>query len=481
MPSTMPARLDTKFESWGGFSKALDDTRIIPGRFSYDPASGAQLEVTEPMEQLRSNTFPAKAPPPITIYGQLVDGTFVTLENCVWKFGNFGAGMGSPTMYLVNEAFIGGHIISRQEFSVTRYSVELSSLLGWMSQLSPIGSKYVRSNEGSDGFDISCRRLTPIEVIVDEKGFSVEISHGMNTNSSLSSCTVLCNAFLTIRPKTEMPLSEAYAIAWQCQNLLSLLVGDELSTRSVEIIPSAAIPQNHPHPYQPIQQLIHLFGKQNQSDIPTPFMMLPYSELKDTFAMMVIKWLTRSDQSVLATNVFLRAGLTDTPAYNIKFVEMAKAAESYHRSLGIGFYMNTEEFEKLIVAFADGIPQGIQGEHRMSFKKRLKFANQYSFRKRIADLLNRIPENARLKIAVDKNKFVSKIAATRNYFTHFDHASEKEEKALEGWDAVVASERLRILVVANLLHDLGIEDEKLLAVLERNRDYRFYLNETLSL
>jgi hypothetical protein len=141
--------------------------------------------------------------------------------------------------------------------------------------------------------------------------------------------------------------------------------------------------------------------------------------------------------------------------------------------------MDPTEYERVIGEFTKLIPPEIQEDHRVSFRNRLKYGNEHSFRKRVADLLNRLPENVRHKIANEEVKFVSKTADTRNYYTHYDHASEGN--VFQDRDAVIASERLRILIVANMLHDLGIEDEQLLNILQRNAGFRHWMNTALHL
>jgi hypothetical protein len=208
-------------------------------------------------------------------------------------------------------------------------------------------------------------------------------------------------------------------------------------------------------------------------------MLLPYSLIKEDFPQIVAKWFARSEQAVLAANVFFGSQLLESPALDVRFLAATKAAESYHRTLGTGAYMKQEEYDAAIAQFASHMPAAIQDEHRQSLRNRLKYGNEYSLRKRLADMLNRIPHNARERISCDASKFVARVVDTRNYFTHYDHASKQE--ALDGKDALVAAERLRILVVANLLHDLGIKDETLLSVLERSAEFRHWLSQDLVL
>jgi hypothetical protein len=141
--------------------------------------------------------------------------------------------------------------------------------------------------------------------------------------------------------------------------------------------------------------------------------------------------------------------------------------------------MEQSDYEKVISGLVNALPKEIEGDHRVSLKSRLKYGNEHSLRKRLTDMLGRIPENVRLKIAGDVSKFVTKVVDTRNYYTHYDHASE--ENALHGKEVYIVAERLRILIVVSLLHDLGIDDDQLLNILERKQEFAHWMAERLSL
>ena len=87
----MDARLDTGFESWGTFGETAEPLRV-PGRLVYNPSDGLALELVE------SRTGPAVAaaldlPSHRVIYGRLIDGTLITLIDCITtKDGTRGRG-----------------------------------------------------------------------------------------------------------------------------------------------------------------------------------------------------------------------------------------------------------------------------------------------------------------------------------------------------------------------------------------------------
>ncbi len=476
LPSTMDARLDSSFESWGKFTETIGEEPGIPGRLSYDPLKGIRLELVEKPSCADPRTLFLMPCIPVLL-GRLVDGTLVTLLECITTKTSFGAGgVGLPTALIVNRALFGSHIDNVESLKVESYTVELSSLSNWMC-VSPATLDMANNDGKPSGVDIRFRRPDPIRVGLPHRTFDLRIPHGWKTSKGSGSVAVHWHAGVTIAADESILLGDAREAAWQAQNLIGLLVGRPVVERSVtfKLPEEIAVAQ----PTSSVQLLYHRRGKHDESDVHHAESLVPYDLIKEDFSEIAVKWFSRSEQAVLAANVFFGSQLLEAPAVNVKFLAAAQAAESYHRSLDTGVYMDQEDYNEAIDEFQSAIPESIQGDHRASLKFRLKYGNEHSLRKRLRDMFDRIPENARLRIASDVSQFVSKVVDTRNYYTHYDH--ESQVKAFDGKDVHTAAERLRFLIVANLLHDLGIKDEELLGVLERSREFQHWGSQELPL
>ena len=368
------------------------------------------------------------------------------------------------------------HVADLDQLLVKRYSVEHSSLANWTCS-SPVRTETFADDVKGQGFDLGCRVPPSIDVPLPKRPFNLRICHRMNTESATNAVTVAWAAAVTVLPHDSLPLEKANEIAWQCQNLMSLLIGERLSTRKITII--AADPSGVPNREGELQLVYNQVGQYDRKDLIVPEMLLPYEMVKVEFPAMVEQWFERAEQAVLATNIFFGSQDMHLPTVDIRFLAAAQAAESYHRSLGIGLYMEQAAYDAAAQELDKHIPACIQGDHRHSLRNRLKYGNEYSLRKRLADMFSRIPEATRRRIAGNVDGFVTKIVNTRNYHTHYDHA--QQANVFDGKDMYAAAERLRILVTANLLHDLGIKDENLTAVLERRREFAHWLSQPLTL
>jgi hypothetical protein len=492
---------------------------VIHGRLLYTPASGIEVELVESpvgAGQLLQGNVPEIG----TLFGQLVDGTLVTLLDC--HIGTaavqIGVGIGSSTKIIANTAVFGRHVADLDQLPIKTMALELSSLSNWTGS-TPMRLNLVEQEGRGAGFDVTIRRPPPIQVPLVQHDFDIEIAHSLSLQPSYTGFTSHWAAEIDVTAKQSLPFQKMRELTWQTQNLISLLVGERLSVRAATLIPAD---QQPPPPilreqiairafslysardpaaasaddnwYEaerqlrqaraitirpPLKLIFQQVGKHDQPEVHPALMLLPYPVIRDVFSTMVERWFSRSEQAVLATNVFFGSQDFKSPAVNVKFLSVAQAAESYHRSLGTGVYMDQAAFDAAMQQFTTHMPAVIQGDHRHSLINRLRYGNEHSMRRRLAAMFERIPESAALRIAGHVTRFINKFVDTRNYFTHYDHASRAN--AFGGKDAYNAAERMRILVVANLLHDLGIHHSDLLRVLEGHQEFRHWMNEPLPL
>ena len=515
----MDARLDTVIESWGGFRLTGQGSPVIYGRFRYSPESGVEVELVE-NPQNGIQLLQGNAPPVETLFGQLVDGTLVTLLGCVITNAaiQIGVGIGSPTKVVASRAIFGRHIADIDQLQIKSVAVELSSLSNWTGAL-PAQWEHVEEAGVAAGFDVTIRKPATIPVPLPQQLFDFEIAFRLNVNPSDTTFTAKWGAAVCLIAKQTLAFERINDHVWQGQNLIALLVGERLSVRAVTIVPAD---QQPPPPVTreeiaaraferystrapdaatadddwreadrelrqrramqtptPLQYVYQQVGKHDHTDVHPMRMLLPYGMIRDIFANITERWFARSEQAVLATNVFFGSQDFKSPAVNVRLLAVAQAAESYHRSLGAGLYMDQAAFDAAIQQVTNHIPAEIYGDHRNSLINRLRYGNGHSLRRRLTSMFERLPVNVRLRIAGNVNQFVHRFVETRNYYTHYDHTAQAN--AFAPYDAFVATERMRVLVVASLLSDLGIPNADLLTVLERQADFRHWMDTPINI
>ena len=143
----MDFRMDTAFESRGGFSENPDGSSMIHGKLTYAPEKGVELELVEnPWEDA---LFGDGGRPVIdSMFGYLADGTPVTLLDCIITNGTLqlGVGIGAPSTIAANRVFFGQHIPDLDHLAIKKYSVEMSSLSNWTGS-SPVTSSVATGDD----------------------------------------------------------------------------------------------------------------------------------------------------------------------------------------------------------------------------------------------------------------------------------------------------------------------------------------------
>lgn len=122
--------------------------------------------------------------------------------------------------------------------------------------------------------------------------------------------------------------------------------------------------------------------------------------------------------------------------------------------------MAEAEYETVKDGLVRAIPEGVAEDHRDALRSRIRYGNQFSLRRRLTELLTRIPPVAMDVIAPDPGKFVSDLVESRNYYTHYDD----QGKHLS-WDELIAiMPHVRALVAVLFLQELGANPIKIAEV-----------------
>jgi hypothetical protein len=136
-----------------------------------------------------------------------------------------------------------------------------------------------------------------------------------------------------------------------------------------------------------------------------------------------------------------------------RFINFSQAIETYHRIKIGGKYQSDEEFRQgLYQKLVSVLPQEIDDGFRQSLKRgKLFYANEYSLRKRLQDIIRRLSSEFPKNFI--KSNFVSKVCDTRNYLKHYDQTLK--EKAAKDEELYELTEDLRIILEICLLEELG--------------------------
>jgi hypothetical protein len=112
-------------------------------------------------------------------------------------------------------------------------------------------------------------------------------------------------------------------------------------------------------------------------------------------------------------------------------------------------------------------------EHRRWLSYKLKYSNEVYLSKRLIEILSNQTNTAEMYIG-DKSKqtdFITKVVSTRHYLTHFD--KDQETKSAKGEELLILIEKLKMIIRACLLEEIGISQSEIKIIMEKYKDQSF--------
>jgi hypothetical protein len=142
-----------------------------------------------------------------------------------------------------------------------------------------------------------------------------------------------------------------------------------------------------------------------------------------------------------------------------KFLNLSQALESFHRRVLGGTYLPPEGYVATRSALRAAVPESVPDDLRQRISDTIKYANEYSLRKRLKELLCSLDGSTLEILKISDVAAVSDlIVKTRNYLTHFD-----EQSRTSLVDDIVGmhymNERLTALLFILILKKLGMNEQ----------------------
>lgn len=436
-----------------------DPDQRWPGTVRFEPRQGTTLtiradsEKPEPFGTLREYE---------RIYGVASNGLPITLLHCFDRSSQGSLFTTGRKLEIFANGLITGLHCESTDPSLSLASVRLAHANEWWGQS---GFEQV-PDVGLPDQAVRYRTKEPTAVYKDR----FQVSIRPYATGSFSAHRVLMEESIAFEIKSEkpVPLSDLEEVASACSDFLSIacatLCGIEAFTllrpRSGDERPRLGQLYTVPH-------LKHR-GEEGHRAMDMLFRFSDMERPETAFA----AWFDKMDRLKDARTLY-KVGLYGGGYIEHRLLALTQAAEAYHRRFFSGRYMDDERFKAdVLVPLSAAIPSNIDASHRDAIKARLRFANEVSLRKRLQELFK--AHSAALTIlAPDAEKQVSAIVDMRNHFTHYPVPdSHRESKNQAGRDkSLFYLYLLRLLLEACFLTEMGFEQEKIVALVERSDEY----------
>ena len=193
-----------------------------------------------------------------------------------------------------------------------------------------------------------------------------------------------------------------------------------------------------------------------------------YRDVQDDFPAIIRKWYALNETIDDPFYLLFGSFYNVTNALESQFLDLARAIETFHRRLRNNQERSPEEHKKMINNIVDRVDES----DKKWLKQRLAFSNEPTLHKRLEDITEEVKSSFIDRVISDYEQFVRDVKNTRNFQTHFSPKLEK--KAKRGEELILLTKRLRLILVTAILQEIGLPQDQVGKLLERNQHRLFY-------
>jgi len=418
------------------------------------------------------------------IFGQTTDGSPITLLNCKrdkynTNFTEFGRQTNSE---IVASYILDGYLYENQNPAFDSLKISFPFLEDW-ARLNVLDQSFQTNSTGrikpSHKMSISYTFPEIPSGMVEDLEISLVSSGDINT-TFYRSVSIDLDSYMKINPqRNRVPLSEYLDWISKLNNFVAFATDRPVAPEAIEgEIDGTEVNLRYPTE-----------GIRNAGSNIHPYSFLfNYHHISLNFPDAISEWFTMSEELKPVLDLYFGTQFREDMYENNSFLSLSQAVESYHRLTRSGRYHSEYKYDEVLEDFKTFLyrnPEQIY-DHSGSLKSSrsavsglsnlknlremynlendfvnkmkdgtLKFANEYSLRKRLSELVEEnksLIEDLPYNI-VDKQ---GEIIDTRNYLTHY--APDLKYRASQGEDLRKLTWGLQQLLEVCLLRRIGIHE-----------------------
>ncbi len=446
------------------------EEKKLRGNLTFDPDKGSRLELDGSFYNL-SDTLNGRYEQPQVIVGQAdTDGVFTLLKNFV--VGAHG-GLTDPCLS-IQPAFILKNFAYSKEEDLQFWSsgVHIDGIEHWFAD------QRFQSDMSEDRMTATLKYIRPEDERFDIQG------HEFSIKTSASLTAPLMPDFdktgFSLSRYIELESDQYQSLWWHLDKigdvnrLFSILFGEGCLDKKIYLFrgdEKGSRKRNH-------ETRIDVFYKPNREKQkkawhPRDFL-FAYPLVKDRFQNILKSWFDLLSIASAPTMLFASTIRKKKSFDQFDFLAAAQALESLHRSLHGGVKLEENGYQKCIDSMLAHIPTDTDEAIKTEIYRMLTTGNEWSLRKRLKFYFSKFDSISKRLIS-DKNKFIHKVIEARNYYTHYD--AKGKENVIEGAELFYVSEKLKILVLSEILEKIGLEKSIIENRLAEHDRWGFFLRK----
>lgn len=365
----------------------------------------------------------------------------------------------------------GQHIFKQEDLVFQKVYTEIFNLDEW---LGITGLEVENSYENSTK-TIHYKKPKPIKIQINEN-FDMEINFFSNHPIRTRFANELILKQLTVlsfHSKQYTTLREFIYLLHKFNNFLSTSLQKPVRIQSMElycdkfneVIHDEIVSEKTIDGYQIINPELKFEEKKHDWE-----MLFTYNDIKKDFEAIIQKWFYNHELYDSPFNLVLSQYYISQYFLENLFINVAQAAESFHRRLkiieDIPKKNQDDEFDDKVNRIIESAPDDLKKwvESRISKPK-------HFYDTRLKYILENF-SNPELNKMIGKHPaFIKDVVCSRNYYTHYN--SQQEKDAAKGYQLIQLYKRLRLLLICGFLIESGFE-KTLLERLLKEKSYNMF-------
>ena len=391
-------------------------------------------------------------------------GNEVSLVGCMRTQGTFGSFAGAREVYHASRGYFGAHLSKESDFAFKELRLTIGGLTEWAHPMSGFGGAQIARFKPGEKFSLV--EYTPAASVGSPAaGGEVSLALTLKSQHGLHKYAFEEEAYLSVeceRVRSADELNGDYA--YPLQNLMTFVCDRPQRVEEFSVYPATPSRERPVSPIQVIGARVQPEDDEEAKDPVRRFQMLFTLQDAD-FAVLVAKWFQLMERYDAACNIYfgLKYG---PPAYvDMTFAGMAQVLHLYYSRRDDGMARRAAEIRRLkeiLAGLTDADSEWVVNHVG---------ANPYpTFDAELRELLNEHAPVMNPLVSNRPDRFVNEVTNSLHYIIHRE--PEMYAASGHGADLYWALEKLRFLVKACFLAELGFSGQKSLDLFGRNAMYQ---------
>jgi len=441
--------------------KTLEGRYWLPNRARYSrhgvlrdaPRGGFELTVDRGWSREVMQDLDARNG--LVVLGRTTDHRPVTLHQGFLKNYNLFSPETSSGTFFFNQIFLGAHLHNAADAAITEVGVRISNLDRWL---------------GVSGFTIDYDQLPVGRISIHfsrPEDLEVELEPGLKLVFSFTwqgptfrhpqlEASLEQGLWLSIRAWPARPFAGLRRTASQLLDLFTLLVGEPLvfEAMDAELFTRGSRKRRS----EKIDIFFSPVGRDVVEVVEAHRMIIPFRAVESDLPRLLRRWLASAKTLQPAFDLYFSMLRRDPGYQEIRFLGIIRALESLHR------LRRKEQPSAKHEARIARILAPLNSKDRKWLRGRLKYSYELRLADRIKELLE--PFGNLFGEPDLQALFVTRVADTRNYLTHYDPALRS--RAVEPSKLLPYQYRLQVLFILHCLVELDFSASAARQIIEKH-------------